>query len=173
MNGATARAAAPYLKLTGICKYFGVTQALENMDLEITLGEILGLVGPNGAGKSTLIKVITGTHEPSRGEVRFRDSTRPESVFNANMARTHGVACAYQELSLLSNLTVYENFMITLMDHKPFAKPGWRRRARVIARVQLDNVFPGHGIDVNVEVSGLFLAQRQMIEVAKAVSHRG
>jgi ribose transport system ATP-binding protein len=74
---------------------------------------------------------------------------------------------------LLSNLTVYENFMIHLMDHTPFAKPGWRKRAGELTQQYLDNVFPDHGIDVNTAVSELFLAQRQMVEIAKAVSFEG
>ena len=133
---------APYLTLKNISKNFGVTQALKEMDLEIRLGEVLGLVGPNGAGKSTLIKVITGVHLPTSGDVVFQDAEQPESNFNPNAAKAYGVACAYQELSLLSNLTVYENFMIHLMDHTPFAKPGWRKRAGELTKQYLDDVFP-------------------------------
>ena len=86
---------APYLTLKSISKNFGVTQALKEMDLEIRLGEVLGLVGPNGAGKSTLIKVITGVHLPTSGDVVFQDAEQPESSFNPNAAKAHGVACAY------------------------------------------------------------------------------
>lgn len=163
----------PYLTLKSIQKNFGITQALKDMNLGIHLGEILGLVGPNGAGKSTLMKVITGDHLPTSGEVIFQGAAQPEANFNPNVAKAYGVACAYQELSLLSNLTVYENFMIHLMNHTPFARPGWRTRAGDMTKQYLDKVFPDHGINVNASVSDLFLAQRQMIEIAKAISHEG
>ncbi len=163
----------PYLTLKRISKNFGITQALQDMDLEIRLGEVLGLVGPNGAGKSTLMKVITGDHLPTSGDVIFQETVQPESNFTTAVAKAYGVACAYQGLSLLSNLTVYENFMIHLMDHTPLARPGWRKRAGQMTKHYLDNVFPDHGINVNAPVSELFLAQRQMIEIAKAISHDG
>jgi ribose transport system ATP-binding protein len=161
-----------YLSLKGISKYFGTTRALKDMSLEIHLGEVIGLVGPNGAGKTTLMKVITGVHPPTRGEILFGNAGRIGAAFGANAAREHGIACAYQELSLFTNLTVYENFMVTLMDHNPFGTPGWRRRARRLTRKQLDAVFPGHDIDVDASVGDLLLPQRQMIEIAKAISHR-
>ena len=173
MSHDTVAVKAPYLTLQHIHKHFGSTRALDDMNLEIRLGEVLGLVGPNGAGKSTLMKVITGAHLPTSGDVSFQGTDLPESGFNPNVAKTYGVTCAYQELSLLSNLTVYENFMINLMDHTPFAKPGWRKRAAEIAKTHLDSAFPEHGIDVTAPVSDLPLAQRQMVEITKAMSYEG
>ena len=141
-----------YLRLNAIHKTFGTTVALKDMSLEIHLGEILGLVGPNGAGKTTLMKVITGAHTPTSGEVAFQDPVRQGTGYNANVAKECGVACAYQELSLFSNLTVCENFMVNLMDHRPFGRPGWRKRSVTTTRKFLDDVFPDHGIDVKAPV---------------------
>ncbi len=143
------------------------------MSLEIRLGEIIGLVGPNGAGKSTLIKVITGVEAPTSGDVSFLAAGKTTADLNANTAKECGVACAYQELSLFTNLTVYENFLVNLVDHAPFSAPGWRRRGAQVARKFLDELFPGHGIDVYAPVSDLLLPQRQMLEIAKAISQPG
>jgi ribose transport system ATP-binding protein len=173
MSEQPAPASDAYLRLNAIHKTFGTTVALKDMSLEIRLGEILGLVGPNGAGKTTLMKVITGAHQPTSGEVAYRDQGRTGAGYNANTAKEYGVACAYQELSLFSNLTVCENFMVNLMDHTPFGRPGWRKRSLATAKTFLDDVFPDHGIDARAPVSELLLPQRQMLEIAKAVSRRG
>ena len=172
MSNQAAPKSDVYLTLNAIHKTFGTTVALKDMSLEIRLGEILGLVGPNGAGKTTLMKVITGAHPPTAGEVAFRDTGTLGAGYNANVAKEYGVACAYQELSLFSNLTVAENFMVNLMDHRPFGRPGWRKRAVHSTRKYLDDVFPDHGIDVRATVGDLPLPQRQMIEIAKAVSRK-
>jgi ribose transport system ATP-binding protein len=159
-----------YLVLKAIHKNFGTTVALKDMSLEIHLGQILGLVGPNGAGKTTLMKVITGLHPATSGEVNFRDRGNPGAAYSATMAKDFGVACAYQELSLFSNLTVYENFAVGLVDHRPVGLPGWRRRAILAATKSLGAVFPDHGIDPRAPVSDLPLLQRQMIEIARAAT---
>jgi len=88
------------------------------------------------------MKIITGVLAPTSGTVRLESGRRGETSFNTNLAKESGIACAYQELSLLPNLKVYENFMINLMDHRPFGRPGWRRRGRLLAKEHLDRVFP-------------------------------
>lgn len=173
MSDQAAQAHTSFLRLTAICKNFGTTRALQDMSLEIRLGEILGLVGPNGAGKSTLIKVITGVETPTSGFISFLAAARTAAGLTANAAKEWGVACAYQELSLFTNLKVYENFLVSLMDHLPFGTPGWRRRGAQVARTFLDELFPDHGIDVYAPVSALLLPQRQMLEIAKAISQEG
>jgi len=163
----------PYLSLRNIDKYFGPTKALQQMDLDIYPGEITGLVGPNGAGKSTLIKIITGVHEPTGGTIVVNGEKKTASNYSTNMAKAYGIACAYQELSLCTNLTVYENFMINHMDHRPFAGIGWRKCAKEVTTNYMKNVFPDNEIDVNATISKLSLAQKQMVEIAKAMSYKG
>lgn len=161
-----------YLSLKNISKHFGNTKALQQMNLEIYLGEVTGVVGPNGAGKSTLMKVITGVHQPSGGSVVFSDKDTTTAGYNTNLAKAYGITCAYQELSLCSNLTVYENFMVNHMDHKPVGKLGWRKKAKEETKKFLEDAFPGHGINVESAVSELSLAQKQMVEIAKAMSYK-
>ena len=173
MNNETEQLQSPYLSLVKIDKTFGNTKALVQMDLDIHLGEILGLVGPNGAGKSTLIKIITGVHEATSGGIIFGGKEKIGAGYNTNHAKANGIACAYQELSLCTNLTVYENFMINHMDHNPFPKPGWRKKAKQITKEYMETAFPDNGINVNAVVSDLSLAQRQMVEIAKAMSNKG
>ena len=162
----------PYIKIENIEKNFGLTKALDRMNLDVYRGEIVGLIGPNGAGKSTLIKVITGCCEIDNGNISFHQNNELNCVqiYNTKIAKEFGISCAYQELSLCSNLNVWENFVLTAMNHMPVGNPGWRTQGKKAAKQYLEKVFPNHGIDVNKKVSQLSLAQKQMVEIAKAIS---
>ncbi len=162
----------PYLELSEITKTFGHTHALNGMNLKIVPGEIIGVVGPNGAGKSTLMKVITGVYPPTSGTIIFNETEEAGAGYHAAEAKKRGIACAYQELSLCSNLNTYENFMINHMDHTFLGKRGWRKKAARDTKTYLDTVFPNNNIDIKAPVSGLALPQRQMIEIAKAMSNQ-
>lgn len=156
-----------YLELKNIDKFFGITRALHEVDLQIRLGEVIGLVGPNGAGKSTLIKIITGVFPPSTGEIRI-GSTRIER-YAARNAKEAGISCAYQDLSLCTNLKVYENFALLNMSHTLFGTPKWQQYEKQKTTELLDRYFPGNGINVMKPVSSLPLAERQIVEICKAL----
>lgn len=145
----------PVVRLSGAGRSFGAVRALTGVTLDISPGEVLGLVGHNGAGKSTLVNLLTGALAPSEGEV-----VRPEG----------GVRAVAQELLLAPNLTVLENLRLPQRDLRGLF---WRARARERIRTALDEVFPGHGIDADAEVGTLTLAERQMAEVARAFAEGG
>src|SRR5213083_394745 len=120
----------PVLELTGIGKEFGAIRALHDVAMQISPGEVVGLMGDNGAGKSTLVKVIAGNFRPSHGEIRFEGETvhfhRPVD------ARTVGIEVVYQDLALADNLTAAANVFLgrelkrrfgpfSLLDHKAMA----------------------------------------------------
>ena len=64
------------LKITGLSKRFSRNQVLDNLDMKITKGKIVGLLGPNGAGKTTLMKAIAGLLYPDSGEIRYPGGAR-------------------------------------------------------------------------------------------------
>lgn len=112
----------PYMELRGIDKSFGITRALQNVTLKIYPGEVVGLIGPNGAGKSTLMKILTGVLPPTNGTILLNDEKLLR--YTIHEAKNAGVSCAYQDLSLCTNLNIYENFALFNIEHKFFAKPG-------------------------------------------------
>lgn len=105
-----AAAGQPVLELTDIGKDFGAIRALHGMDLQISAGEVVGLMGDNGAGKSTLLKIIAGNFAPSHGDIRFDGKTvqfhRPVD------ARAVGIEVVYQDLALADNLTAAANVFL-------------------------------------------------------------
>ncbi|MGE4252123.1 MAG: sugar ABC transporter ATP-binding protein [Parvibaculaceae bacterium] len=150
--------------LTRIVKSFGAVRALGGVDLVLAPGECLGLVGHNGAGKSTLMHVLAGTLEPDQGVLRIADED-VTAAFGAASASAHGIRCVFQELSLCPNLTIAENARVV---HRSLTGWGWKAKARNLIRAKLDEIFPGHGIDVDQEAGDLNIGQRQMAEIARA-----
>ncbi|MDZ4309778.1 MAG: sugar ABC transporter ATP-binding protein [Cypionkella sp.] len=156
------------LEVANAAVRFGEVRALDGVSLAILPGECIGLVGHNGAGKSTIVAVINGDLTPQQGEI-FSDGSRLVP-YGIGVARSCGVRCVFQELSLCPNLSITEN---TRIMHRNLGGFGWRARARAIINASLDAVFPNHGIDVGGHVGALSIAQRQMVEIAMAFSDAG
>src|SRR6201995_2840154 len=101
---------APLLVLKKLDKRFGATHALKAVDLVFEAGEIHALVGENGAGKSTLIKLLTGVHERSSGEVYWEG--KPVALATPHEAIDHGINAVHQEVVLCPHLTVASNLFL-------------------------------------------------------------
>ncbi len=100
----------PVLELRGIGKSFGAIRALEDVDLRIGAGEVVGLMGDNGAGKSTLVKIVAGNFAPSHGRLLI-DGVEARLPTPA-AARARGVEVVYQDLALCDNLTAAANVFL-------------------------------------------------------------
>lgn len=101
---------APLMEAIGLCKRFGRVVALEDVDVTIQSGEVVGLLGDNGAGKSTLIKILTGVYRPDGGELRFEG--RPVDFASPKDARRLGIETVYQDLALIENMSIARNFFL-------------------------------------------------------------
>jgi len=154
---------SPFIEVLDIRKQYGAVNALGGVDFRLKAGEVVGLVGHNGAGKSTLMNVLAGTVGRSSGD--FRLDGREVGAWNPARAQQAGLRCVFQELSLCVNLSAAENARIV---HRPLRGPGWRRRARAVIGPVLDDIFPGHGIDLDRKVADLSIGERQMVEIARA-----
>ena len=149
----------------GISKSFNGVPALIDADLDVRSGEVHSIVGQNGAGKSTLMNILAGVIRPDSGEILLRGAAAP--IADTAEALRLGVATVYQELSLLPNLTVAENIYL---GREPRRGPFLDRRTMVAStRVLLERVGCSD-IDPDDLVGTLALAQRQFVEIAKAVS---
>ncbi len=152
------------VELNGVKKSFGAVQALAGVDLAIRAGECLGLVGHNGAGKSTLMNILAGTLTAFEGSLTFPGRT-DDDTYSVTTARHFGIRCVFQELSMCPNLTVVEN---TRLFHPGIRGWAWRSTMRRLISGKLDEIFPGHGIAPHALLGDLSIAQRQMVEIARA-----
>jgi ribose transport system ATP-binding protein len=154
------------LRISGVSKAFTGVQALSGIDLSVDPGEVHGLLGQNGAGKSTLMKVIAGSVDPDTGTIEVAGAPVPHASPEA--ARACGIGIVYQELSLIPQRSVAEN---VLMGRWPMRFGGRlvdRRALTAQARRHLERV--GLNVDPAPPVAGLGMAERQLVELAKALS---
>lgn len=154
----------PRLRLTGIDKAFGATQALRGVSLEVGPGEVHALIGENGAGKSTLMKVLSGVVQPDAGTMVIDGAAyAPADTLDA---RRRGVAMIYQELSLAPHLNVWENIVLGAEPQRW----GWvnRSAARAQARGVLERLAHGH-LELERPVADFSIAEQQIIEIARAL----
>jgi ribose transport system ATP-binding protein len=165
MNGA---AMTPFLEMRDISKTFPGVKALKSVNLQVYRGEVLALAGENGAGKSTLMKILTGVFGHDSGGSILIDGV-PVELRNNNHARDLGIGIIYQELSVVENLTVAENIFLA---KEPIGRFGLldTRRMNDEARAVLKTL--DMDIDPVARVSELSVGQKQMIEIAKAISYQ-
>src|SRR4030088_397501 len=97
----------PILELVGVSKRFGAVEALKNVSLALSAGEVHALVGENGAGKSTLVKILAGVHRPDTGSLKI-DGNEVE-LRGPAQAQSQGIAVIHQEPTLFPDLDVAEN----------------------------------------------------------------
>jgi len=100
----------PLLEVKNITKRFGGLTAVDNVDMQIYPGEVIGILGDNGAGKSTLIKVISGVHHAEAGQTFFEG--RRVKIKNTMEALKIGIETIYQDLALAENMNVYSNIFL-------------------------------------------------------------
>jgi ribose transport system ATP-binding protein len=160
-------AALQVFRMDGISKRYGGVRALEEARLECASGRIHAILGENGAGKSTLIKVMAGVVKPDSGVMELEG--RPVTFRNPAAATEAGIACIFQELSLIPDLSVADNVAIT----SPPTRLGLidRRAQRRLAEEALARAGAG-GIHPLSRIRDLPLSRRQMVEIAKALARR-
>jgi len=152
------------LRTEGICKSFSGVQVLKNVGLEIKSGEVHALMGENGAGKSTIIKIITGVYVKDAGQI-YVDG-QPVEILSRQDARDLGISVIYQELSLVPELSVFENIYLGQEIMKGFLPD--RREMRRQVQALIDRY--EFRIDIDAVVATMGMATRQMVEILKALS---
>ncbi|MFC8080785.1 ABC transporter ATP-binding protein [Streptomyces sp. NPDC057307] len=99
----------PVLQATGVTKKFGGLTAVQNVDLQVNTGEIVGLIGPNGAGKTTFFNCLTGLYVPTDGTVSYKGTVLPHQ---SHLVTKAGIARTFQNIRLFANMTVLENVLV-------------------------------------------------------------
>jgi ribose transport system ATP-binding protein len=155
------------VQMKNIDKSFPGVHALSNCQFDLYPGEIHGLVGENGAGKSTLMKILAGIYEKDGGSISIRG--KDAQIHNTRQAQALGISIIHQELNLMKHLTAAQNIYIGrerkrgmgfIVDDSEIN----RKSEELFKMINLR-------LDPRVQVSGLTVAQQQMIEIAKALSY--
>jgi ABC-type sugar transport system ATPase subunit len=156
------------LQLIGITKNFPGVRALEAIDFELKEGEIHALCGENGAGKSTLMNILTGNLQPDEGKILLKG--KEIEISGPGHAATLGIAIVYQQLSLVDTLSVADNIFANtqplnswgMINHREL----YRRTRLLLEELKIKNILP------ETQVSRLSPGQKQMVEIAKALSKK-
>ena len=159
----------PVIELRGISKSFPGVKALSGVDFDIYPGELHALCGENGAGKSTLIKVMTGAHAPDEGSILVNGEA--VSFSSPQQALSMGIACIYQELSIVPQLDVAKNIFLGNMFTK--GKTGFLDKKRLYkdaAEILHDHI--KLNIDPHEIAGRLSVAQQQMVEIGRALTRQ-
>ncbi|MDO4865406.1 MAG: sugar ABC transporter ATP-binding protein [Clostridia bacterium] len=151
--------------MRGIVKTFPGVLALDHVNLSVRKGEVHALLGENGAGKSTLMKILSGAYQKDEGEIFF-DGQKVE-INSAQDAQALNISTIYQELNLTEQLTVAENIFMGRQLMKNRFQVDWRRMYDEAQKL-LDEL--GVAVNAHQLVRDLGVAQKQMVEVAKALS---
>ena len=163
----TAATDTPVLEMRGVRKGFPGVVALDGVDLTLRPGEVHMLLGENGAGKSTLMKILSGAYRKDDGDIRIDD--RPVAIDSPRDALALGIRIIYQELNLIPHLSVAENIFLGELPSHRLGLVDWRglydRASRLMADLGLDAA----SIDPRTPVGRLGMAQRQMVEIARAL----
>jgi len=158
----------PLVSMAGIDKSFPGVHALKGARFELLSGEVHALMGENGAGKSTLMKILAGIYQRDRGAILI--DGQPTAIASPRAAQEYGIGIIHQELSLMPDLTAAQNILIgreprraggLLLDEAALNASA----AAILRSMHL-------ALDPRTPVGGLTIARQQMVEIAKALSHR-
>lgn len=163
MNPSTDRL---ILQIKGLSKAFPGVKALESVDFSVREGEVHALVGENGAGKSTLIKILSGAYPKDSGEIIFEGKSI--STQNPHHAQELGISTIYQEFNLAPHLSVIENILIGQLPRRGLVID-W-----VAARKRATEILERLGVTMRMDepVGNLPVAEKQLVEIAKALAHK-
>ena len=153
------------LKAEAIDKSFPGVHALDKVDFDLKPGEVHVLLGENGAGKSTLMKIFSGTLTKDKGRILIQD--KEVDIENPHNARNLGIGMVYQELSSVPSLSVAENIFLGRLPKRSTGTVHWSRLFK-----EAKNLFDDFGVHVDPQqrVRALGMAERQLVEIAKALS---
>jgi rhamnose transport system ATP-binding protein len=155
----------PLVELQGISKAYGGVHAVEDVSFAIAPASTHALVGENGAGKSTLVKVLTGLVSPDSGTVLV--DGEPQTIGGTSAARKLGIVAMYQDPTVFEDLTVAENVFAGRSPRTRLRAVDWKAMHREARRLLAEI---GADLAPDAPVRGLGVADRQLIEIAKALS---
>jgi simple sugar transport system ATP-binding protein len=158
--------AAPLYRMRGISKSFGHVEALKDVDIDVSTGEIIGLVGDNGAGKSTLIKILSGIYLPDRGRIECEGVEKRITSYRDSQAL--GIATIYQDRALVDSVSIYRNIFMGNEIISPLGFMGKREMREITRRLLRDTISIGLS-NPDQAVGELSGGQKQAVAIVRAI----
>lgn len=153
------------IKIENMTKKFPGVIALDDVNIDLEKGEVHAIMGENGAGKSTLMKIIAGVHKPTSGKYYLKGN---ETVFSSpKAAQKSGISIIYQELNLIPHTSIAENIFLGREPTNNIGKIDWKTLYENASNILNDL---GVDLDTKEKVDNLSIANKQMVEIAKAIS---
>lgn len=165
------------IEIKNLNKYFGNVKVLDDINIDIKKGEILGLAGANGSGKSTLLNILFGNEVITssggyKGKISFEG--KEVNIENSSISTVLGMGMIHQEFSLIEDMSVYENI-------KLFRENTYRNKLSLPEEICLINRKKdkedaekalkklGIELDANYDVRNLSTSLKQFIEIAREI----
>jgi lipopolysaccharide export system ATP-binding protein len=149
------------LRAEGLCKSYFKRKIVENVNITVNSGEVVGLLGPNGAGKTTSFYMVVGLIKPDHGHI-FLD-TREITHNPMHQRAQQGIGYLPQEASIFRKLTVNQNIMSILETHKTGRSERKHRLQELLEEFQIEHIQDNLGISL----SG---GERRRVEIARALA---
>ena len=161
------------LEIKTLSKYFGGVKAVDNLDLQVERGEIVGLIGPNGSGKSTLVNLVCGVLKPTSGEVIFKGRSMAGQLPSARLK--HGIARTFQNIRLFGGLTVWQNLWVARNSTEDIQSQSILRRwlgSSTTLKREIETMleFSDLADKADVLASNLAVGEHRRLELARAVA---
>ena len=161
------------LEIKTLSKHFGGVKAVDNLDLQVERGEIVGLIGPNGSGKSTLVNLVCGVLKPTSGEVIFEGHSMAGQVPSARLR--HGIARTFQNIRLFGGLTVWQNLWVAQNSNEDIRSQSILRRwlgSATTLKKEIETMleFSDLADKTDVLASNLAFGEQRRLELARAVA---
>lgn len=156
------------LELRNVSKNFGEVQSLRNVNFKLGQNEVVGLLGDNGAGKSTLIKIVTGYHQPSSGEI-YLNGERVENL-TVPRARELGVETVYQERALAELQTLWRNIFLGRELTNRFGLLRVNEMKRETNRLMTESMgFTSSAVDPEAKIATFSGGEKQGVAIVRAL----
>lgn len=165
----TDTAGTPKLRVENLTKQFGRIVAVEDVSLEIQSSEVFALVGDNGAGKSTLMNMLSGVHEPTKGQIY--KGGQPMDFSTPAEARNNGIETVYQDLALMDDLDIATNIFMGQFPRTGFGPLriiDWDETYERAEQIMMDQL--GRDLDIKTEVEFLSGGQRQLVAIGRSLA---
>ena len=161
------------LEIKALSKHFGGVKAVDNLDLRVERGEIVGLIGPNGSGKSTLVNLVCGVLKPTSGEVLFENNSLAGQVPSTRLK--NGIARTFQNIRLFGGLTVWQNLWVARNSREDIQSQSILNRwlgsgTDLRSEIEATLEFSDLADKADVLASNLAFGEQRRLELARAVT---